>query len=78
MSIINRSEVEWLYQSGASQIFPDYWEDFVAPIPEVSTQIQMWYKTLTHSLKGERDNLIEAYYHRLTGNDSEVSNVLFH
>ena len=35
---IRRSEIEWLYQSGASQIFPDYWEDFIAPIPEVGHQ----------------------------------------
>ncbi|MCL4167400.1 UNVERIFIED_CONTAM: hypothetical protein GTU68_030286 [Idotea baltica] len=27
-------EVSWFYQEGASQIFPDYWEDFIEPIPE--------------------------------------------
>lgn len=27
-------EIAWFYQEGASRIFPDYWEDFVAPIPE--------------------------------------------
>lgn len=27
-------EIEWFYQSGASRIFPDYWQDYVAPIPE--------------------------------------------
>ncbi len=27
-------EIEWFYQSGASRIFPDYWEDYIAPIPE--------------------------------------------
>ncbi len=26
-------ELSWYYQEGASLIFPDYWEDFVAPIP---------------------------------------------
>lgn len=45
-------EIEWFYQSGASRIFPDLWEDFVEPIPEA-----------------ERDNLLAAYYKRLTGND---------
>lgn len=25
-------EIEWFYQHGASRLFPDYWEDFVAPI----------------------------------------------
>ena len=27
-------EIHWFYQDGASHIFPDYWQDFVAPIPE--------------------------------------------
>ncbi len=26
-------EIRWFYQEGASRIFPDYWEDFVAPVP---------------------------------------------
>ena len=27
-------EVHWFYQEGASQVFPDYWQDFLLPIPE--------------------------------------------
>ncbi|QVQ53346.1 prolyl aminopeptidase [Spiractinospora alimapuensis] len=27
-------EVRWFYQWGASELFPDLWEDYVAPIPE--------------------------------------------
>jgi proline iminopeptidase len=27
-------EIDWFYQSGASRIFPDYWQDYLAPIPE--------------------------------------------
>lgn len=27
-------EIRWFYQDGAQRLFPDYWEDFVAPIPE--------------------------------------------
>ena len=26
-------EIRWFYQDGASHVFPDYWEAFVAPIP---------------------------------------------
>ena len=26
-------EIQWFYQEGASRIFPDYWRDFVAPVP---------------------------------------------
>lgn len=29
-----QSELRWLYQEGASVLFPDAWERFVAPIPE--------------------------------------------
>ena len=27
-------DLRWFYQDGASAIFPDYWKDFLAPIPE--------------------------------------------
>ena len=49
------SELDWYYKDGASRIFPDEWQKFIAPIPEP-----------------ERDDLISAYYRRLTGDDSEV------
>ena len=29
-----QSELDWLYRHGASEIFPDKWEEFLAPIPE--------------------------------------------
>jgi proline iminopeptidase len=29
-----RSELDWLYVNGASEIFPDKWPEFLAPIPE--------------------------------------------
>ncbi len=47
-------DIHWFYQFGASLIFPDYWEDFLKPIPAT-----------------ERDNLLHAYYQRLTG-DNEL------
>jgi proline iminopeptidase len=31
---LRRAELEWYYQAGASLIFPDKWERFLAPIPE--------------------------------------------
>jgi proline iminopeptidase len=30
---VSRRELDWYYQQGASEIFPDQWESFVAPIP---------------------------------------------
>ncbi len=32
--LCREEEIRWFYQQGASRIFPDYWEDFIAPIPE--------------------------------------------
>ena len=31
---IRKKEVDWLYQYGASMLFPDFWEDYLRPIPE--------------------------------------------
>ena len=31
---LRRSELEFFYQNGASHLFPEAWDDFVAPIPE--------------------------------------------
>lgn len=32
--LITQSEISWFYQSGASRLFPDAYERYVAPIPE--------------------------------------------
>ncbi len=32
--LLRRAEVDWYYQEGASRIFPDAWERYLAPIPE--------------------------------------------
>ncbi len=31
---LRRRELQWFYQEGASALFPDAWEDYLAPIPE--------------------------------------------
>jgi proline iminopeptidase len=31
--ILRRAELDWYYQFGASEVFPDLWEAFLAPIP---------------------------------------------
>lgn len=46
------TDIQWFYQAGASRVFPDYWEDYLALIPEP-----------------EQDDLVAAYYRRLTGDD---------
>lgn len=41
--------IDWFYQSGASKIFPDYWEEFVSVIPENEREnlIKAYSKRLT-------------------------------
>lgn len=53
--LCREKEINWFYQKGADRVFPDYWQDFIAPIPE-----------------DERDNLLKAYYNRLTG-ENEIA-----
>ncbi len=31
--LLRRQEIDWFYQQGADALFPDAWEDFLAPIP---------------------------------------------
>jgi proline iminopeptidase len=33
--LCRQQDIQWFYQDGASQVFPDYWQDFLAPIPWV-------------------------------------------
>ena len=32
--LCREQEIRWFYRDGASWVFPDWWEDFLAPIPE--------------------------------------------
>ena len=50
--LVRKKEIDWFYQEGANNIFPDRWESFLAPIPVE-----------------KRDNLMQAYYEILTGNN---------
>ena len=31
---LRQSELDWFYEGGAAELFPDTWEDFLAPVPE--------------------------------------------
>lgn len=53
--MLRPKEVRWFYQEGASYLFPDAWEQYLAPIPEE-----------------ERQDLVKAYYKRLTSPDSQI------
>lgn len=53
--MVRPKEIYWFYQEGASNIFPDAWEEYLKPIP-----------------LAERDDLVTAYYQRLTSDDQKV------
>ncbi len=53
--LCRNEDIEWFYQHGASEIFPDYWQDYLAEID-------------AH----ERDNMVAAYYKKLTASDLQV------
>lgn len=42
-------DIHWFYQDGASFVFPDYWQDFLAPIPaaERDNMVASYYARLT-------------------------------
>ncbi len=42
-------EIHWIYQEGASRVFPDYWADFLEPIPPVERAdlLQAFHRRLT-------------------------------
>lgn len=44
------SEIGWFYQEGASQIFPDIWDEYLKPIPDNERHdlVAAYYKRLTH------------------------------
>jgi len=48
--LLRPQELDWFYEGGASTIFPDYWEDFLAPIPpsERTSLIKAYYRRLTN------------------------------
>ena len=52
---LRHKEIQWFYQEGASYLYPDAWEYYLAPIPPA-----------------ERDDLVAAYYRRLTSRDPAV------
>jgi proline iminopeptidase len=63
--LLRRSEIEWFYQSpeGAASLFPDLWENFVAPIPqnERRDMIRAYYHRLTSENRAERVAAAKAW-----------------
>ena len=60
---VRQREIRWFYQDGASSLFPDAWEDFVAPIPaaERGDLVAAYYKRLTGDNATERMACAKAW-----------------
>ena len=61
--LLRRAELLWYYQEGASWLFPDKWERFLAPIPEAERHdlIAAYHRRLDGDLPGERITAARAW-----------------
>ena len=56
-------DIQWFYQEGASYVFPDHWESFIAPIPadQRNDMVNSYYKVLTSDNELERMAAAKAW-----------------
>lgn len=56
-------DISWLYQDGANRVYPDYWQDYIAPIPEVEREdmVSAYYRRLTSANELEQIQAAKAW-----------------
>lgn len=61
--LVTPDELRWFYQDGIQHLFPDYFEEFVAPIPEAERNdlLHAYYRRLTSSDLRLRQTAAEAW-----------------
>ena len=61
--MLRPTELQWFYQEGASRLFPDYWQDYIDPIPEAERGdlIAAHYKRLTGDDPAEQRRSAQAW-----------------
>lgn len=61
--LVTAPELHWFYQDGIQHLFPDYFEDFVAPIPPAERQelMRAYYRRLTSPALQVRRDAAEAW-----------------
>ncbi|MEL6246860.1 MAG: prolyl aminopeptidase [Cyanobacteria bacterium J06554_6] len=61
--MLRRKEIRWFYQEGASYLFPDAWEHYLAPIPETERGdlISAYYQRLTSPDPAVRQTAAKAW-----------------
>lgn len=60
---LTKAELDWYYQFGVSEMFPDKWERFIAPIPPEERHEMMlaYHRRLTHADKSVRVYAAKAW-----------------
>jgi len=58
-----QSDIDWIYQEGASRFYPDHWEDFIAPIPEAERDnlVAAYAKRITGDNELARMSAVKAW-----------------
>lgn len=61
--LLRKKEIQWFYQEGASYIFPDAWDKYLAPIPENERGdlVSAFYKRLTSPDQNVRTEAAKAW-----------------
>jgi proline iminopeptidase len=61
--LLRKWEIDWFYQDGASHLFPDAWEQYLAPIPpaERGDLVQAYYQRLTSADAAVRGEAARAW-----------------
>lgn len=61
--MLRQKEIQWFYQQGASELFPDAWADYLKPIPpeERHDLVSAYYKRLTSDDDGIRLEAAKAW-----------------
>jgi proline iminopeptidase len=61
--MLRKAEIDWFYQSGCSNIFPDAWEAYLAPIPieERGDLLQAYHRRLTGDDRAIRQEAARAW-----------------
>lgn len=60
---LTKAEMDWYYQFGVSEMFPDKWEDFIAPIPEAEhhEMLAAYHRRLTGTDAAEQIRCAKAW-----------------
>ena len=61
--LLRKFEIDWFYQYGASNIFPDAWEKYISVIPENEQDnlVKAYYKRLISEDEAERQKCAKAW-----------------